>query len=60
MGDDYHFLRRGGMEQFQYSLFIAGKSQVDNIQSGNVGGNGYDIAILYPPESFIGQFVLGI
>lgn len=47
------------MEQFQYSLFIAGKSQVDNIQPGNVGGNGYDIAILYPPESFIGQFVFG-
>ena len=39
------------MEQFQYSLFIAGKSQVDNIQPGNVGGNGYDIAILYPPEN---------
>ena len=47
------------MEQFQYSLFIAGKSQMDNIQPGNVGGNGYDIAILYPPESFIGQFVFG-
>ena len=44
------------MEQFQYSLFIAGKSQMDHIQPGNVGGNGYDIAILYPPESFIGQF----
>ena len=32
---------------------------MDNIQPGNVGGNGYDIAILYPPESFIGQFVFG-
>ena len=32
---------------------------MNNIQSRNIGGDGYDISVLYPTETIVGQLVLG-
>ena len=58
-GQDYLLAAGRGVEQLQLPVAMAGKAEVNHVQSGSTGGDAEDVAILNPGRAFVGDFVFG-